>query len=66
MISAHLGAPEDCEDYNVMEKFGAKALYSALKSLMHAIQTEDHNAQQNVAQLMIQIAQPWTIRRWSD
>jgi len=31
------GAPEDPEDDTVMEKHGAEALYSAVKSLMHAI-----------------------------
>ena len=31
------GAPEDAEDDTVMEKHGAEALYSAVKSLTHAI-----------------------------
>jgi len=35
------GAPEDPEDDTVMGKHGAKALYSAVESLMHAIWTED-------------------------
>jgi len=38
-----------------MEKNGAVALYSAVKGLMHAIQTADENAQQDVAHRMIQI-----------
>jgi len=60
------GAPEDPEDETVMEKHGADALYSAVKSLKHAIQTEDQDAQQDAAHQMIQIAKPWTIRRWSE
>jgi hypothetical protein len=35
------GAPEDPEDDTSMEKHGAQALYSAVKSLMHPIRTED-------------------------
>jgi hypothetical protein len=60
------GAPEDPEDETVMEMHSADALYSGLKSLMHAIRTEDQDAQQDAAHRMIQIAQPWTIRRWSE
>jgi len=60
------GAPEEPEDKTVMEIHGADALYSAVKSLMHAIRTEDQDAQQDVAHRMIQIAKPWTIRRWSE
>jgi hypothetical protein len=60
------GAPEDPEDETVMEMHGADALYSAVKSLMHAIRTEDEEAQQDAAHRMIQIAKPWTIRRWSE
>jgi hypothetical protein len=33
---------------------------------MHAIWTEDEEAQQDAAHRMIQIAKPWTIRRWSE
>jgi hypothetical protein len=44
----------------------AEALYSAVKSLMHAIQTKDKDAQQNEVHQMIQIAKPWTIRWWSE
>ena len=60
------GAPEDPEDDTVMEKYGAEALYSAVKSLMHAIWTEEDEAQQDAAHRMIQIAKRWTIRRWSE
>ena len=49
-----------------MEKHGAEALYSTVKSLMHAIRTKDEEAQQDAAHWMIQIAKPWTIRRWSE
>jgi len=60
------GAPEDPEDETVMEMYGADALYSAVKSSMHAIRTVDQDAQQDAAHRMIQIAKPWTIRRWSE
>jgi hypothetical protein len=60
------GAPEDPEDKTVMEIHGADALFSAVKSMMHPIPTEDEEAQQDVAHLMIQIAKHWTIRRWSE
>jgi len=60
------GAPEYPEDDTVMEKHGAEALYSAVKSLMHAIWTEGEHAQQDAAHHMIQIARPWTTRRWSE
>jgi hypothetical protein len=33
---------------------------------MHAIQTEDKEAQQDAAHRMMQIAKPWTNRRWSE
>ena len=59
------GGPEDPEDDTVMEKHGAEALNSAVNSLMYAIRTEDEEAQQDVAQRMIRIAKPWTIRWWS-
>jgi len=59
------GAPEDPEDDTAMEKHGAEALYSAVKSLMGAVRTKDEEAQQDAAQRMIQIETPWTIRRWS-
>jgi len=59
------GAPEDPEDDTVMEKHGAVELNSTVKSLMHAMQTKDEEAQQDAAHRMIQIAKPWTIR-WSS
>jgi len=60
------GTPEDPEDDTVMQMHGADALYSAVESLMHAIRTEDQDARQDAAQRMIQIAKPWTTRRWSE
>ena len=60
------GAPEDPEDDTVIEKHGAKSLYSAVKSLMHAIRTEDQDAQQDAAHQMILLPKPWTIRRWAE
>jgi len=41
-------------------------MYSAVKSMMHAIRTKDEEAQQDAAHWMIQIAKPWTIRQWSE
>jgi len=38
-------APEDPEDYNMIEKHGTEALYSVVKSLIHVIWTEDNNGQ---------------------
>ena len=52
------GAPEDPEDEIVMEMHEADALYSAVKSLMHAIRTEDQDARQDAAHWMIQKATP--------
>ena len=59
-------APEDPDDDTVMEKHRTEALYSAGKSLMHPIRTKDEEAQQHAPNLMIQIANPWTIQRWSE
>jgi len=59
-------APEDPEHETVMEKHGADALYSAVRSLMDTICTEDEEAQQDAAHHMIQIAKPGTIRRCSE
>jgi len=50
----------------VMEKHRAEALYSRVKSLIHAIRTEDGEAQQDAPHWMKQIAKPWMIRRWSE
>ena len=55
--------PDDPEDDTAMEKHGADALYSAVKSLMHPIRTEDQQAEQDEVHWMLQIAKPWTIRR---
>jgi hypothetical protein len=60
------GARDDPEDNTVMDKHCAGALYSATKSLMHAIRTTDEEAQQDPAHWMIQNAKAWTIRRWSE
>ena len=60
------GATEDPEDETVMEMHGANAMYPTVKSSMHAIWTEDHDAQQDSAHRIIQIAKPWTIRRQSE
>jgi len=38
--------PEDPEEDTVMEKHGAEALSSAVKSLVHAIRTTEEGAQQ--------------------
>jgi hypothetical protein len=49
-----------------MELHGADALYSAVKSLMHAIRTENLDAQLDAAHRLIQIAKPCLMRRWSE
>jgi hypothetical protein len=58
--------PENSVDETVMEMHGADALYSPAKSLMHAIRTKDEHAHQDAADQIIQIAKPWTNRRWSE
>jgi len=60
------GAPDDLEDETVMQKHSADALHSAVKSLVHAISTEDEDAQQAAAHQILQFAKPWTITRWSE
>ena len=60
------GVSDNPEDDIVMEKHGANALYSAVKSMMHAILTEHEEVQQHAVNWMIQIAKPWTVRRWSE
>jgi len=60
------GVPEDPEDDTAMEKHGAEALYSAVKSLMHAIWIKDEDAQLAALHRMIQIAQTWMTRQWSQ
>jgi hypothetical protein len=61
-----LDAPEDLDDETVVEKHSTDALYSAVKSLMHAIQTEEEDIQKDAPHRMIQDANPWMIRRWSE
>lgn len=58
--------PKDPEDETGMEMHCADALYSAVQSLRHAIQTEDHNTQQDAAHQMIKIAMPLMIKRGSE
>jgi hypothetical protein len=60
------GTPDDLEDDTVMEPHGADPFNSGVKSLMHVIQTEDEEAQQDAAHSMIQSANSGTIRRWSE
>jgi hypothetical protein len=43
------GVPDDPEDDTEMEKHGAEAFYSAVKSVMHAIRTEATQAQDEMA-----------------
>jgi hypothetical protein len=52
------GVPENPEDHPVMEMHGADALYSVVKSLMHAIRTEDEHTQQYAAHRTIIIPSP--------
>jgi hypothetical protein len=59
------GEPEDPEDETVMEMHSADALYSTVKSLTHAIRTEDQDAQQDAEHRMMQIVKPWKSRWWS-
>jgi len=49
-----------------MEKYGAEALYSAVKSGMHPIRTEYEHAQLDAANRINKISTPSTIRRWSE
>jgi predicted nucleic acid-binding Zn ribbon protein len=60
------GAPEDPENETVMDKHSADALYSAVKCLTDAINTEDKDAQHNMAHRIIQIGKLWTLSRWSE
>jgi len=57
------GAPDNPEDETAMEMRSTKALYSTVKSLMHVIRTEDHDAQRDAARQMNQIPQPRMICR---
>ena len=66
MLWLFSGVPDNPEDNTVMGKHGADATYSAVMSLMHAIQTEDEDAQQDAAHLMIKIGKTWMIMRCSE
>jgi hypothetical protein len=66
MIWLFSGAHEDPEDETVIGNHGAKALNSAVKSLMHAIWTVEQDTQQDAGPRMIQIGKYWTIRRWPE
>lgn len=59
------GVREDADHYAAMEKYGAEALYSVVKSLMDAIWTEHNSGCQDLVHQMIRIRKPWTNRRWS-
>jgi hypothetical protein len=65
-MSLFSGASEDPEDDPVIEQHSVNAVYSAVKSLMHAIRTEDAETPQNEVHQRIQIAMPWMSRRWSE
>jgi len=60
------GVPDDPEDNTVMEMDGANALYSAVKSSMDAIRTEDEDDEQDAVHWIINIAKPLAIRRLSE
>jgi hypothetical protein len=60
------GATDNPEDNTVMEKHGAEALFSTVKSWMQDISTEDVDAQEDVAPQMIQIPIHGTTQRWSE
>jgi len=66
MIQVFSGAPEDSEDDAVIEKHSTRALYTAVKSLIHAIQTKIEDVQYDAAHQMIHIAMPWLIRRCTE
>jgi hypothetical protein len=65
MMKLFSGAPDNPEDYTVMEEHAAEALYSTVKSLMHAICSEAEEALHDAALWHIQIAKPGAISRWS-
>jgi hypothetical protein len=52
------GAPEDPADKTGMEMNDADALYSGVKSMMHAVWTEEQDVQQDVAHRMIDNVMP--------
>jgi len=55
------GVPDNPEDNSVMEQHGAEALHAKVKRLMHAIQSENEEAQQDAAHQTIKIGKSWTI-----
>jgi len=62
-MSLFSGVPEDPAIDMVMEYYSAKALYSAVTSLIHVIQREDNEAQRDAAYWTIQVVIPWMTRR---
>lgn len=60
------GVPDNSDDDTVMEMQCTEALYSTGRSLIYAIRTGDEVAEQDVVRRMIQIAMPWTIKRWVE
>jgi len=59
------GAPDNPQDETLVGKHSAELLYSAVRSLMNAIRTEDQDAQQNAAHWTIQVSEPWIISQWT-
>jgi len=59
------GVSEHLNDNIMIEKYNAEVLNFALKRVMHAIQTQQNKAQQDVVHCMIHITKLWTIRKWS-
>jgi len=60
------GAPGDPEDDTGIEKHDAEVLHSAVRSVMHAIQTEDEQTPHDMAHYRFPNAKLWTIRRCSE
>jgi len=60
------GGPEDPAGDTVREMHSANVLYPALKSSIHAIQTEDGDDHQNAAHWTIQMVKLWMTRRWRE
>jgi len=50
--------PEAPEDYHLIKRDNAEALYSPEKSSIHAIRTEDNKVEQDMVCKIIQIAKP--------
>jgi hypothetical protein len=60
------GAPEDPEDDTVIDKDSEDILNNVVKRIMHAIQTDDEEAQQHAVHQMIQIPYHRTLKRWAE